>query len=78
MSPAVSGLVRYLMLQKTQYITSPVTDLMNEPQRSYFSQQTVDSARIITAQEDTNNTTGVWVTLGLGVAYSTGGPRPGV
>jgi uncharacterized phosphosugar-binding protein len=24
-----------------------------------------------------NNTTGVWVTLGIGVPYSTGGPRPG-
>jgi hypothetical protein len=55
-----------------------VTDLMNEPQAQYFIQQTVDSAGIIAEQNDTNNTTGAWVTLGLGVAYSTGGPRPGV
>jgi hypothetical protein len=55
-----------------------VTDLMNQPQRPYFIQQTVDSAGIITEQNNANNTTGVWVTLGLGVPYSTGGPRPGV
>jgi Lysyl oxidase len=55
-----------------------VTDLMNQPPAQYFIQQKVDSAGIITEQDDANNTTGVWVTLGLGVPYSTGGPRPGV
>ena len=55
-----------------------VTDLMNRPQAQYFIRQTVDAAGIISEQNDANNTTGVWVTLGLGVPYSTGGPRPGV
>jgi hypothetical protein len=55
-----------------------VTDLMNRPQAQYFIRQTVDAAGIIFEQNDANNTTGVWVTLGLGVPYSTGGPRPGV
>jgi Lysyl oxidase len=44
-----------------------VTDLMNQSQKQYFLQQTVDSAGIIAEQDDTNNTTGVSVTLGLGV-----------
>ena len=55
-----------------------ITDLMNRPQAQYFIRQTVDAAGIIFEQNDANNTTGVWVTLGLGVPYSTGGPRPGV
>ena len=55
-----------------------VTDLMNRPQAQYFIGQTVDEAGIIFEQNDANNTTGVWVTLGVGVPYSTGGPRPGV
>jgi len=55
-----------------------VTDLMNRPQAQYFIQQTVDAAGIIFEQNDANNTTDVWVTLGIGVRYSTGGPRPGV
>jgi hypothetical protein len=55
-----------------------VTDLMNRPQAQYFIRQTVDEAGIIFEQNNANNTTGVWVTLGIGVPYSTGGPRPGV
>jgi Lysyl oxidase len=55
-----------------------VTDLMSRPQAQYFIRQTVDEAGIIFEQNDANNTTGVWVTLGIGVPYSTGGPRPGV
>lgn len=55
-----------------------VTDLMNRPQAQYFIRQTVDDAGIISEQNNFNNTTGVWVTLGLGVPYSVGGPRPGV
>jgi Lysyl oxidase len=55
-----------------------VTDLMNRPQAQYFIRQTVDEAGIISEQNDANNSTGVWVTLGLGVPYSTGKPRPGV
>lgn len=56
-----------------------VTDLMNQPPKEYVIQQTVDSAGIITEQNDANNTTtSVSVTLGRGVPFSTGGPRPGV
>ena len=55
-----------------------VTDLMNQPQAQYFIRQTVDAAGILFEQNDGNNTTGIWVTLGIGVPYSTGGPRPGV
>jgi len=55
-----------------------VTDLMNEPQAQYFIQQTVNEAGIIVEQNNSNDTTGVWVTLGIGVPFSTGGPRPGV
>jgi hypothetical protein len=55
-----------------------VTDLMSLPQAQYFIQQTVDEAGIIFEQDDANNTTGVWVTLGVGVPYAVGGPRPGV
>jgi hypothetical protein len=55
-----------------------ITDLMNRPPAQYFIRQTVDAAGIISEQNDANNTTGVWVTLGLGVPYSSGGPRPGV
>lgn len=55
-----------------------VTDLMSRPQAQYFIRQTVDDAGIIFEQNNANNTTGVWVTLGIGVPYSTGGPRPGV
>ena len=46
-----------------------VTDLMSRPQAQYFIQQTVDAARIVFKQNDANNTTGVWVTLGIGVPY---------
>ena len=55
-----------------------VTDLMSRPQAQYFIRQTVDAAGIIHEQNDANNSTGTWVTLGVGVPYSTGGPRPGV
>jgi hypothetical protein len=55
-----------------------VTDLMSRPQAQYFIRQTVDAAGIIHEQNDANNGTGTWVTLGVGVPYSTGGPRPGV
>jgi hypothetical protein len=55
-----------------------VTDLMNQPQAQYFIRQTVDAAGILFEQNDANNTTGTWVTLGVGVPYTTGGPRPGV
>ena len=55
-----------------------VTDLMSRPQAQYFIRQTVDDAGIIFEQNNANNTTGIWVTLGVGVPYSTGGPRPGV
>ena len=55
-----------------------VTDLMSLPQAQYFIRQTVDAAGIIHEQNDANNSTGTWVTLGVGVPYSTGGPRPGV
>jgi hypothetical protein len=55
-----------------------VTDLMNQPQAQYFIQQTVDAAGIIYEQNDANNTTRVPVTLGIGVPFRVGGPRPGV
>jgi hypothetical protein len=55
-----------------------VTDLMSQPQAQYFLRQTVDAAGILFEQNDSNNTTGIWVTLGIGVPYSTGGPRPGI
>jgi hypothetical protein len=55
-----------------------VTALMSRPQAQYFIRQTVDAAGIIHEQNDANNSTGIWVTLGVGVPYSTGGPRPGV
>src|SRR6478736_1563402 len=55
-----------------------VTDLMSRPQAQYFIRQTVDAAGIIHAQNAANNSTGTWVTLGVGVPYSTGGPRQGV
>jgi Lysyl oxidase len=55
-----------------------VTDLMNRPQAQYFIRQTVDADGILFEQDDSNNTTGIWVTLGIGVPYSIGGPRPGV
>jgi hypothetical protein len=51
---------------------------MSRPQAQYFIRQTVDGAGIIREQNDANNSTGIWVTLGVGVPYSTGGPRPGV
>jgi hypothetical protein len=41
-------------------------------------QQTVDAAGILFEQDNGNNTTSVWVLLGTGVPYSTGGPRPGI
>jgi hypothetical protein len=55
-----------------------VTDLMSQPQAQYFIRQTVDAAGIVYEENDANNTGGVWVTLGIGVPYSVGGPRPGV
>jgi Lysyl oxidase len=55
-----------------------VTDLMNQPQRDYFIQQTVDDVGIISELDNSNNNTGIWVRLGVDVPYSTGGPRPGV
>jgi hypothetical protein len=55
-----------------------VTDLMNRPPAQYIIRQTVDAAGIIFEQNDVNNTTEVSVTLGIGVPYSVGGPRPGV
>ena len=55
-----------------------VTDLMRKPQAWYFLRQTVDAARILFEQNDRNNTTGIWVRIGIGVPFSTGGPRPGV
>ncbi len=55
-----------------------VTDLMNQPPAWYFIRQTVDAAGILFEEDDRNNTTGIWVILGIGVPYSTGGPRPGV
>jgi hypothetical protein len=59
-------------------IGADVTDLMNRPQAWYFIRQTVDAAGILFEQDDRNNTAGIWVILGIGVPYSTGGPRPGV
>jgi hypothetical protein len=55
-----------------------VTDLMNQAQAQYFIRQTVDEAGILFEQDNNNNTTGIWVTLGVGVPYSTGRPRPGI
>jgi hypothetical protein len=55
-----------------------VTDLMDQPQAEHFIRQTVDAAGILFEQDDSNNTTEIGVTLGVGVPYSTGGPRPGV
>ena len=55
-----------------------VTDLMNQPQAWYFIRQTVDAAGILIERDDGNNRTGIWVRLGIGIPYSTGGPRPGV
>ena len=55
-----------------------VTDLMNQPQAQYFIRQTVDAAGILFEQNNGNNTTGIWVTLGVGVPYSVGRPRPGI
>jgi len=55
-----------------------VTDLMNLPQAQYFIRQTVDADGILFEEDDRNNATGIWVTLGVGVPYSTGGPRPGI
>ena len=55
-----------------------VTDLMNQAQAQYFIRQTVDADGILFEQDNNNNTTGIWVTLGVGVPYSTGRPRPGI
>ena len=55
-----------------------VTDLMSRPQAQYLIRQTVDEAGIIFEQNDANNITEIWVTLGVGVPYAIGGPRPGV
>jgi len=42
------------------------------------SSRGVTGAGIVFEQNNTNDTTGAWVTLGIGVPFSTGGPRPGV
>jgi Lysyl oxidase len=55
-----------------------VTDLMNRPQAQYYIRQTVDAAGIIFEENDANNTARVPVTLGIGVPFRVGGPRPGV
>ena len=55
-----------------------VTDLMAQAQAWYFIRQTVDAAGILHEQNNGNNVTGIWVRLGIGVPYSTGGPRPGI
>jgi lysyl oxidase len=55
-----------------------VTDLMSQPRAWYFIRQTVDAAGILVEEDDGNNTTGIWIQLGIGVPYSTGGPRPGI
>ena len=55
-----------------------VTDLMNQDPAQYFIRQTVDAAGILFEEDNTNNTTEIPVTLGIGVPYSTGRPRPGV
>ena len=55
-----------------------MADLMNRPQAQYYIQQTVDDAGIIFEQNDGNNTTRIPVTLGIGVPFRVGGPRPGV
>jgi hypothetical protein len=55
-----------------------VTDLMSQPQATYYIRQTVDAAGIIFEQNDANNTARVPVTLGIGVPFRVGGPRPGV
>ena len=51
---------------------------MNQAQAQYFIRQTVDADGILFEQDNNNNTTGIWVTLGVGVPYSTGRPRPGI
>ena len=55
-----------------------VTDLMNQPQAQYTLRQTADEAGILIEQDNTNNTTEISVTLGIGVPYSIGRPRPGI
>jgi hypothetical protein len=55
-----------------------VTDLMNQAPAQYFIRQTVDADGILFEQDNSNNTTAIPVTLGIGVPYSTGRPRPGV
>lgn len=55
-----------------------VTDLMNQPQALYFIRQTVDAAGILAEKDSTNNVTYIGVILGVGVPFSTGGPRPGI
>jgi hypothetical protein len=55
-----------------------VTDLMNKPQAVYYIRQTVDAAGILIELDDRNNVTQIPVVLGIGVPFSTGGPRPGV
>ena len=55
-----------------------VTDLMNKPQAVYYIRQTVDAAGILIEGDDRNNVTQIPVILGIGVPFSTGGPRPGV
>ena len=55
-----------------------VTDLMDQAQAQYFIRQTVDAAGILYEEDNSNNTTVISVTLGVGVPYSTGRPRPGI
>ena len=55
-----------------------VTDLMNQPQATYILRQTVDEAGILYEENNGNNVTEIEVTLGIGIPFSTGRPRPGV
>jgi lysyl oxidase len=55
-----------------------VTDLMKLPNAQYFIQQTVNEAGVVHEESTANDTTGIWVTLGNMVPFSTGLPRPGV
>src|SRR5262245_23787499 len=55
-----------------------VTDLMNQPQAWYFIRQTVDAAWMRFEENERTHTPGIWLRLGIGVSYSTGGPRPGI
>jgi hypothetical protein len=72
----LDGVMNYELLDARLKPVKPNSKVAFCPQ--YFIRQTVDAAGILFEHNDANNTTGVWVTLGIGVPYSTGGPRPGV